>query len=53
MSFLETVLAHTVVHDGLFDFLTAGHDERAVLVDGLIERFSRNLMERVNNHDRQ
>lgn len=50
---LETVLAHTVVHDRLFDFVTSGHDEWTVLVNGLIERFSRDLIERVNNRGGQ
>ena len=48
---LETILAHTIVHDSLFDFVAAGHDEWAVLVNGLIERFTGDLMKRVNNHD--
>ena len=42
-SLLKTVLTHAVVHDGLFDFITGGHDEWTVLENGLIEGLSRNL----------
>lgn len=48
---LETILAHTIVHDSLFDLVAGGHDEWAVLVNGLIERFTGDLMKRVNNYD--
>ena len=41
---LETILAHTIVHDSLFDFVAGGHDEWAVLVNGLIQRFSGDLI---------
>lgn len=44
MGLLETVLAHAVVHDGFFDFVAGGHDEWTVLVDGLVKRFSGDLM---------
>jgi len=49
---LETVPAHTVIHDCLLDFITSGHDEWAILVNGLIERFSGDLIRtRQFDHD--
>lgn len=33
---LETVLTLAVVRDGVFDFVAGGHDERPVLVNGLV-----------------
>ena len=51
MSLLETVFAHAVVHDGLFDFVAGGHDEWTVLVNSLVERFSGDLIANVNGHD--
>jgi hypothetical protein len=46
-SLLETVLTHAVVHEGLFDFITGGHDEWTVLENRLIEGLPRNLTVRV------
>lgn len=45
---LKTILAHTVIREGLLNFIAGGHDEGTILVNSLIEWLSRDLTRNVN-----